>query len=299
MQEALITNIQRFSLHDGPGVRTTVFFQGCSLRCGWCHNPETIPCNPVKLYYREKCIGCQSCVSACPQGALSLTQDGISRDDTKCTDCGACMEACPAKAMAYSGRAYSLEELMQAVLRDEAFYKNSGGGVTCSGGEPLLRSHFLSAFLPRLKERGIHVAVDSAANVPWEAFEAVLPYTDLFLIDYKHTDDAVHKSCCGAGRELIAKNLEKLIRSGKAIWIRVPVIPGVNDVPSFFTGMAEDLLRRHFDGEIELLPFHRMGASKYEALGKTYAFADTVPPSEEEMDYFRGLLTERGLRCRK
>ena len=298
MTEALVTNIQRFSLHDGPGVRTTAFFQGCSLRCAWCHNPETIPLKPVKLYYQSKCIGCRRCVDACPQGALVLSEQGVLQGSAACTGCGRCVSVCPAQATVFSGRKYTPEELEAAVLRDRPFYKSSGGGVTFSGGEPLLQSAFLAEFLPRMKAQDVHTAVDTAANVPWQAFEDVLPYTDLFLVDYKLADDALHERFCGAPRGRISENLRRLIGTGAAIWIRVPVIPGVNDREDFFRDMASELQSMHFDGEIELLPFHRLGAGKYEALGVPYAFSDAEPPSAEKMAAFRSLLEKAGMRCR-
>lgn len=297
MKKALITNIQRFSLHDGPGIRTTVFFQGCSLRCKWCHNPETIPMHSVLLYYRTKCIGCRSCIATCQKHALDWA-DGIIRDESKCIICGKCTEVCPAQSLTLSSQFYSLEDLVRIVLRDLPFYLSSKGGMTCSGGEPLLQYDFVARLLSMIKENGVHTAIDTAVNVPWNNIERVIPFTDLFLVDYKLANNGQHRGYCGADRHLISENLRNLINTGKSIWIRVPVIPGVNDNTLFLDQMADELSSYNFAGLIELLPFHRMGAGKYEALGQHYEFSEIDPPTQQKMASLRAHLQTNDFSCR-
>lgn len=295
MQTAWITNIQRYSLHDGPGVRTTIFFQGCNLRCRWCHNPETIPPKPILMWYRARCIGCKRCVEACSRGARTMDPGGMLVDGSMCALCGDCVRACPANAATFSAKEYSLDEILAAALRDQPFY-GKHGGVTCSGGEPMLRAEFLVQLLPELKKAGVHTAVDTAANVPWCDFERVIPHTDLFLVDFKVADEALHREMTGVGRARIRENIARLCRSGCDMRIRVPVIPTVNDDFAFLDAMADELSDDGFTGVIDLLPFHRLGSGKYDALSRDYAFAELEPPNSEGMEERCAYLRRRGFR---
>ena len=279
MDTAILTNVQRGSLHDGPGVRTTFFFQGCNLHCTWCHNPETIPPEPVLMRYANRCIGCRICEDVC--------MNGLRKED--CTLCGACTEACPAEARVFSGTQRTAEELLDIALREQRFY-GTDGGVTCSGGEPMLQIGFLERFLPMLKEHGIRTAVDTAGCIPWTQYERILPYTDLFLMDYKLADERKHKEYTGVSRTRIAENLRRFADCGREVWIRMPIIPGVNDTAEDVCAAGRELSDIGFRGTVELLPFHRLGQGKYDALGLNYRFADTQPPSKEHMEKLKHTL---------
>lgn len=293
MPTALISNIQRYSLHDGPGVRTTIFFQGCNLHCKWCHNPETIASQPELLYYKARCIGCLRCIPACPSNARRKSEQGILRDEAKCVRCSACVDACPTQAATISAKTWNLDEVLQAVLRDKPFYGESGG-VTCSGGEPMLQTDFLAELLPTLRVQGVHTAVDTAANVPWACFEQLLPHVCLFLVDYKLADEEQHIAWTGVGRKRIRENISRLCAYRQKLRIRVPVIPTVNDKADFFEALADELETDGFGGCIDLLPFHRLGAGKYDALSRNYTFQTTKPMDEMKVETFRETLRKRG-----
>lgn len=284
----LISNIQRFSLRDGPGIRTTVFTKGCSLRCVWCHNPETIS-QEVQIQLAEnRCIHCGRCGEICrrfePGG-------GIRIDAPACTGCGRCVEACPVKALSFSGKEMSAAELIEAAERDRPFFENSGGGVTISGGEPLMQRD-LPQILQALRERGVHTAVDTAMNVPWASIEGVLPYTSLFLADLKALDESVHRRWTGSGNRLILENFRRLLNTSAEIWVRVPFIPGANDeeMPKIAAYLKETAGSRI---SLEVIPFHNYAFNKYRSLGMTYAFADVQPP--EDVIYQRCLRLFDGL----
>ena len=280
----LLTNIQRGSLHDGQGVRVTYFLQGCNLRCAWCHNPETFTVRPVLMKYANKCIACGACQTVCPQ-----------KDSTEpCINCGKCAEVCFTGARVMSGKEYTHQELLEIALRELKFI-SPGGGITCSGGEPLLQLDSLTELLALFHANQIHTAVDTAANVPWEHFERVMPYTDLFLVDYKLSDDISHKKYTGVTRERIAGNLKKLSKCRKEVWIRMPIIPGVNNNPEHIEAAGKELSEIGFTGLIELLPFHRMGSAKYTALGFNYDFCDTLPPPDALLASFKDRLAAFGL----
>ena len=272
-------DIQRGSLVDGRGVRTTVFFRGCNLRCAWCHNPESQSGEKSIFHYAEKCTRCGKCTLSCAENAIVFGKT----DYKKCSFCGKCELVCPNEALKLCGRDYSEEELFSVIEKDKAFYESSGGGVTFSGGECMLYLDELKTILKLCKENGIHTAVDTAGNVSWESFDKILPYTDLFLYDIKTMDTEIHKKYIGTGNERILANLKKLFESHANVWIRVPVIGGVNDTIEEMTAIR-DFLGIYSPQKIELLPFHHLGDNKYAALSIDKPNFST--PGEEEMKAF-------------
>ncbi|MBU0704078.1 MAG: glycyl-radical enzyme activating protein, partial [Chloroflexi bacterium] len=219
-------NIQRFSTEDGPGIRTTLFFKGCPLRCAWCHNPEGLSPQPELMWYDVRCIGARDCLQACPERALELTPDGMHIDRAECTTCGDCAKACPAGALEVIGREWTPEELFAEVEKDTVFYETSGGGVTLSGGEPMAQADFVLALARLCHEAGIHVALDTCGVVLWERYERVLPLVDLVLYDLKIFDAERHRAGTGVDNGPILENARRIAAAGKPMWIRTPVIPG-------------------------------------------------------------------------
>ena len=266
--EGRITNIQRFSVHDGPGIRTVVFLKGCSLRCRWCCNPEAMLPEPVLMFNPQLCIGCGECVRVCPNEASGTLGD-ITVDRSRCTGCGACAEVCYAEAKYLRDSRMSPEQLLEELKKDQSFYERTGGGVTFSGGEALLQAEFLEKILRLCKENRIGTAIETCGNVPWENFERILPWMDLFLYDIKHTDSEKHLHYTGGGCERIMENCERLCVAGKEVIIRVPVIPEFN----FDREALRDVIRfaeKMKVKEIDFLPYHRYAANKYLYLGMDY-----------------------------
>lgn len=260
-----IYNIQRFSIHDGPGIRTAVFFKGCPLRCLWCHNPESLSPKPQLEFYPERCIGCGRCFDACPNHAHRLDGAGVHFiDRSLCDGCLKCVDVCYAEALIGVGRQMTVEALLDAIATDIPYYQSSGGGVTFTGGECMAQPEFLEQTLAACHARGIHTAVDTAGQVPWSSFERVLEHTDLFLYDLKAADDEMHRRLTGAGNGRILENLRALCAAGKRVFVRIPYIPGCND--DQIDGMASILAPLPVE-RVELLGYHRLGEGKYAALG--------------------------------
>lgn len=278
-----IFDIQRFSVHDGPGIRTTIFFKGCNLRCFWCHNPESLSTGQEVQYLAMKCIGCGKCVACCPQACHSMPDGLHCYNRTACTSCGECVAVCPAEALSYVGKPYTVQEILEIALRDKPFYQNSGGGVTCSGGEPMLQHGFLRELLAASRGEGLHTAVDTAGNVPFGWFEELLPFTDLFLYDVKCMDETRHMEATGVSNRLILENIVKLSGAGASIWVRIPVIPTVNDSLENMRQCADFLRPLAGIQKVELLTFHRLGGGKYESVGRTYGARELVPATKEKM----------------
>lgn len=277
MKTANIFNIQHFSVHDGPGVRTVVFFKGCNLHCLWCHNPESIHGSKEILLYPEKCIGCMACLEQCPAGAHSFA-DGVHRiDRDKCIHCFKCCEECYADALVSVGEQRSTEDIFREICRNTGYFEQSGGGVTFSGGECMLQQEPLTELLGLCRERGIHTAVDTAGNVPWEYFENVRPLTDLFLYDIKAFDPKVHKECTGVDNKRILENFKRLADGGSAIIVRIPYVPEKNGQE---LEAIVEFLKDYPQVRAELLPYHSMGNSKYHALGQEEIFTAPVPDKQ-------------------
>ena len=277
MLTAIIFDIQRNSYVDGPGIRTTVFFKGCNLRCAWCHNPESQSATPQMLFYKNKCEGCGKCKEKCPN-ALE-----------KCELCGKCTIYCPHDAREICGKEYTVDEVLREVLKDKSFYESSGGGVTFSGGECMLQIDFLTEILKACKENGIHTAVDTAGHLSYERFEQIIPYTDLFLYDVKCMDSDKHKQYTGVGNELILDNLKKLLAAGMPVWVRIPIVPTVNDTEEELQKIKEYIFSFGSTEKIELLPYHAMGEHKYAATNKE-AQRFSVP-TEEKMRQLKNILS--------
>lgn len=296
--EGLVSNIQRFSIHDGPGIRTTVFLKGCNLRCSWCHNPESWKSHPEIQIFPQKCIGCGNCIKVCPVGAHQIIggERGFLRD--LCESCGRCAEECYADALVLVGKVMSVQEIINEVEKDRSFYKTSNGGVTFSGGEPLLQKDFIYALLLESKSKGFHTAVDTAGNVAWEVFDTVLPYVDLVLFDVKAVSEDKHIKGTGVSNTRILENLKKLSTVGTRIWIRIPIIPGFNDNTNDMEEVAALVRDLANIDLIELMPFHRLGKGKYESLGLEYACKDYETPSSEHMSRLVKVFTDRGLVCK-
>jgi pyruvate formate lyase activating enzyme len=291
----MIFNIQRFSTEDGPGIRTTVFMKGCPLRCVWCQNPEGIGSKPELMWYPTRCIGARECIRVCMEGALELTGEGMRIDRKRCTRCGLCGEACPAGAIELIGRAYSKDELVEEVLKDEKFYTTSGGGVTFGGGEPLAQADFLGEVLPELKKRGIHVAVDTSGNVPWASFEKIVELVDLFLFDLKVMDKKALKAETGGDLDLILGNAKRLSKCSR-IWVRIPIIPSYTDDADNIRRISRFVADNLPKGtRVELLPFNRMCASKYERLGIDWELKDARLIEEDRMEELRRIAREEGV----
>jgi pyruvate formate lyase activating enzyme len=293
--KGLVFNIQRYSIHDGPGIRTTIFFKGCPLRCKWCSNPESIGSQPEILVREARCNGCRRCIEVCSPGALSLASTGLWLDRKKCDLCLKCIDSCWEDAIEVAGRFMSLDQVIDECRRDELFYHNSGGGITLSGGEPLLQPEFALAILDKCKALGLNTALDTCGHVPWNVLEKALESADLVLFDIKHLDADEHRDGTGTDNRLILANLEKAMNSGKArIWIRVPVIPGYNDSDQYMEGLARILSSMKAE-KVSILGYHELGRPKYQSLGKAYQLSGRKPMSEERLGEIIGIFKSKGL----
>jgi len=288
---AMIFDVKRFAVHDGPGVRTTLFLKGCPLHCLWCHNPESIAPQPQLAYYAHKCIDCGECVTICPTCAHTMTGGKHKFDRAKCQDCGQCEHVCLGGALRLYGQTVTVPEALALVLADRDFYGDTGG-VTLSGGEPLLQAGFCRELLKQLKAANIHTAVDTCLYVKWPVIEEVRPFTDLFLVDLKHLDSVRHRQLTGRGNELILDNLRQLAATGAEIEIRIPLIPGGNDDDANLLACGQWLSKLHIN-RVRLLPYHEMARSKYAAL----TMPDTMPKAElsQTIEHYAGLLRQFGL----
>ena len=281
-----VFDIQRFSLYDGPGVRTVVFLKGCPLRCIWCHNPEGLQPAAQILYDPGRCIGCMDCIAVCPD--LCHTQaNGLHLfDRTGCIGCGACARQCCSGALSLAGKDMTPEAVMEQVLRDLGVYLQSGGGLTLSGGEPFAQPDFAIRLLQLAKEAGIHTAVETCGFCAGEVIRSAAPYTDLFLYDYKATDDALHQKLCGASNQTILSNLKLLNTLGAEVVLRCPIIPGQNDDPDHICGIAAAAAAHSCISQVHLEPYHRLGIDKAAHLGMD-SVLDAAPPEKDVMEQYR------------
>lgn len=281
--KGIISNIQRFSIHDGPGIRTTVFLKGCNLRCFWCHNPECINNRVEPQYFQNKCINCMNCTTICQQGVHS-TQGGkkvLQRE--KCIACGSCVKKCPAEALQLEGTYIQSEDLFNIIKKDRVFYDTSGGGVTFSGGEPLLQKEFLKETLILCKNESYHITIESAANLPWEYIQHIYEMVDLFIIDIKTMSNNLHKDCTGVENTLILENIKKLSSLKSELWVRTPVIPGINADVESIECIANFVNTLNNNVKHELIPFHKLAINKYDSLDRKYKGRDLETPTIEKM----------------
>ncbi|MBN2147325.1 MAG: glycyl-radical enzyme activating protein [Anaerolineales bacterium] len=298
--EGLIFDVKRYALHDGPGIRTTVFFKGCPLRCAWCHNPEGQSSQPEVMFRAGRCIQCGACLEVCNHGAI--TPD-TPLDRQLCQVCGECIKVCYSGARRWVGRWVNIEELLAEIERDRPFYDASGGGVTFSGGEPLAQSDFLLEILRQCRQRGIHTTLDTCGYAPWETFDHLRPYVDLFLYDLKLMDEARHRQYTGVSNEIILQNLAALARQGHRLVVRAPLIAGINDdqdnlgaMADFLAGLPCNHTQGHAQGyaaieRVDLAPYHEIGLAKYTSLGRISPLEGALPPSparlQEAVEIFR------------
>ena len=271
--KGIITDIQGFSTDNGPGIRTTVFLKGCALRCPWCHNPETLFPAPQLLFYPQRCLHCGRCISRCPRHCHTDDESGHTFQRAVCTACGSCVSVCPAEALVMAGKEVRVGEVMSRIMADKPYYDLSGGGLSLSGGEPLLQADFCAELAKRCSFEGIRTLVDTSACVPYSRFEAVRPYVREYYVDLKCPDEAAYRRHTGGSLTTVLDNLHRLSDDGADITVRIPIIPHVNDTPEACAHMA-----RHLDGiavkAVHLLPFHKLGLSKYQALGLIYPYAE-------------------------
>lgn len=290
----LLLEPKRFAIHDGPGIRTTLFFKGCVLKCIWCHNPESIFTKIQTGYYDHKCIFCGECADICPANAHILRGGKHNFQHSLCTACGKCENACPGNALKLYGKVTTIDEAVKIALADATFYRESNGGVTLSGGEPLMQIDFAVALLKELKKANIHTAVDSCGNVATDCFDKVLPYTDMFLIDFKHADSGEHKKLTGSGNELICKNLQWLSEHRARIEIRIPVVPECNDSVENMEMTADFLGRLQLEA-VRLLPYHSLAGSKYLAVNMKNTMPEVPAPSSGTLARFAEILQKRDI----
>lgn len=298
--EALIFNIQRFSIHDGPGIRNTVFFKGCPLSCKWCHNPESINKKIDYLYNKNNCIGCQECVKTCKYSALSFDEDGLKWHRDKCVFCKECIISCVNSAIQFAGEHYSVDGIVKEIEKERIIFEESGGGVTLSGGEPLLQIDFIEKLVKELKDRNIHVAVDTCGVVPFQYFERISKYVDLFLYDFKIFDEYTHRKYTGMSNKLIIDNLVKLDRIHKNIVCRIPVIKGLKEkINAFDQNMINtcEVLKDTDIKKVNLLPYHNMAVHKYYKLNMDYN-ENMSRPTDEEMERFRKIFEGYGFEAK-
>ena len=307
--KGLVFNIQRHSIHDGPGIRTILFLKGCPMYCWWCSNPESQAVTPELSFEPSKCIGCDACLKVCPSGAIKKDTaaaaqgpQALSFNRAACTNCGACAEVCYANARTREGREMGVEEAITEIMKDELFFRRSGGGLTLGGGEPLIQAQFGAAVLEGVRSRGLSTAIETAGHVLWENFCLVYPHTDYFLYDIKHTDPEKHKHFTGVDTSLIQENLKKLLTVHSRVIARVPVVPGFNDSEEELLAIA-DYTAKSGITEINLLPYHGYGSAKYGLLGKTYPMKSLgqLPGTNEitgQLEKLKEAIGSRGLKVK-
>lgn len=292
----MLFDVRRFSVNDGPGIRTTVFFKGCPLKCVWCHNPEGLDSEPEFFWDERRCLGStHQCTVVCPKNVLEGKTGSWKLDDGTCDSCGECERHCPTGAFQIIGSRMSIDGLVELILKDRVFYENSGGGVTFSGGEPFMQPEFLGEVLSRCKSFSLHTAVDTSGYAPWDVIGPLLADIDLFLYDLKLMDDAEHRKFTGVSNRMVLENLKKIVHAEKAVQVRIPLIPGITDSDTNIFSMAEFLGTIPALRQVSLLNFHKGGGQKYRRKGLTYAMSGARPLTDEQIGRIRTVFEKRGL----
>ncbi len=286
----ILFDIRRYSIHDGPGIRTAVFFKGCPLQCAWCHNPEGISFTPELIFRRARCVLCDDCLDVCPNQAIRRQDDAILVDRSICKASGNCAVACPAEALEIVGREMTVEQVLAEIERDRTFYEQSGGGVTFTGGEPLAQPRFLLDLLSACRTRGLHTALDTSGYAPWPVLDEIRPFVDLFLYDLKLMDDTRHREWADVSNVDILSNLRRLAELGHEILIRIPVIPGINDDEENLRAAGSFLATLSQVPHVELLAYHNIAEGKYAGLGWKYALPEIHSPTPERLEEIRFFL---------
>lgn len=296
MTKGLIFNIQKFSIHDGPGIRTTIFLKGCPLRCKWCANPESQSAHVQILWDQKKCVHCLQCVKSCMHQAISCKEGEIHIDEELCQGCLNCVSTCLQSALSNEGETKEIEEIVRIALQDKDFYEESGGGITISGGEGMSQPYFLKELVKELKKHNLHLAIETTGYIPKETFHELAPLFDLLLFDVKHYDTNRHFEDTGVHNEQIINNLKWATHQGLEILPRIPVIPGFNDSIQDAAGLAS-LLTEIGLKKVQLLPFHQFGERKYEMMHKEYAYKNVKALQKEDLTEYHNEFTKKGLDC--
>ncbi|MCL2124894.1 MAG: glycyl-radical enzyme activating protein [Oscillospiraceae bacterium] len=295
--KGIIFNIQRYSIDDGPGVRTTVFFKGCPLTCLWCSNPESQSPRPEVTWRYTSCKQCEKCVNTCPERAISFVEGDLMIDRQKCACCGKCVDACVQEALSISGKSMTVDEVFKVVKRDYDYYEASGGGVTASGGEILGQADFVAALFKRCREERIGTCADTSGFGDPAALSKILEYSDIVLFDLKHIDPKEHLKACGQSNELIMSNLELAVKSNAKVIIRVPLIPEFNNSDEALSAIAQAVVDRAGGAEVNIMPYHKYGANKYRMIGQKYSLDELRELLHQEKTRAQEVFQSFGLKC--